>query len=352
MTASLGGSARLFCKGRAKGRNVTDELTGKLEWGCQYLLDDFSKRCSAPAHSYQMPHLVPVWRVIHVLAMRGVIKMRAFWKDKNEPLPAYALLRLYVGAVNVLDYAVHDAAIKDADSKGRLTLRDTLTGAPLRAGSWIKPDFRSAIDWFDAIEKRDMALTYEILYEWRCEGIHFNEAVTVVPSEFIQWSEFEGICPLGELEPLLAHIAPPTAETQSSATVVDARNIQPALTDARKTDPVTIRAASDGALAGLSTPDIAAAFDGLGGWSEEQWNKNLGDGAQWLVPARRQQGRRGKGRPSVWDPVHLAKLLVDHRGGYLPAITTAFRKHPSLEPWRRQWGEYLIDINDWKQQRN
>ncbi|CAJ9608830.1 Uncharacterised protein [Burkholderia pseudomallei] len=140
------------------------------------------------------------------------------------------------------------------------------------------------------------------------------------------------------------------AEPNPSATVAGTSSAMPGLTEAANSNTSGIAAASRGdSFVGLSTPDMAAAFDGLGGWSEEQWNKNLGDGAQWLAPARRQQGRRGKGRPNVWDPVHLAKLLIDHRGGPLQAITAAFRKHPSLEPWRQQWREYLIDINDWKQ---
>ncbi|WP_146014014.1 hypothetical protein [Trinickia dabaoshanensis] len=143
------------------------------------------------------------------------------------------------------------------------------------------------------------------------------------------------------------------AESNPSGAMPSASNAMPGLAEAADSTTQRIATASKGyAFVGLSTPDMAAAFDGLGGWSEEQWNKNLGDGAQWLVPARRQQGRRGRGRPSVWDPVHLAKLLAEHRGASVPSITAAFRKHSSLEPWRRQWDEYRIDINDWKSQRN
>lgn len=234
---------------------MSDELADKLEWCCQWTLNDFGKQYAAEPPFYQMPHLVSVWRLIHLLAMRRVIAMRAASEahiagsSRNKPAPSYVLLQFYVGAVNRLVCAVHDAAVKEPDAKGKLTLRDTLTGAPLPLGSWKKPDFRPAVEWFDAIKKRDMVLTYDLLYEWRCDGIHFDEAVTVVPSEFIQWAEAAGISPPGELARLLAGIVPGIeAEERAFA---DPSSAPPASADERGAEPTT---ASGGAPAGDRPP--------------------------------------------------------------------------------------------------
>lgn len=312
---------------------MSDELADKLDWCCQWTLNDFGKQYAAEPPFYQMPHLVSVWRLIHLLAMRSVIAMRAgseadvAGSSTNKPAPSYVLLQFYVGAVNRLVCAVQDAAVKEPEAKGKLTLRDTLTGAPLRLGSWKKPDFGPAVEWFDAIKKRDMVLVYDLLFEWRCDGIHFNEAVTVILSEFIQWAESEGVCPPGELARLLADIVP-SVETEASA-FADPSNA-PTVSD----DAGTLQEMNVGTPAGLSTPDIAAAFAGIG-WSEDRWRDNLADGPAWVLAARRQKGRRGKG-----VPLCLSSSISGGFGLVNGAVAQHGEQHVAATP--RQRDERLI----------
>ncbi|WP_211462734.1 hypothetical protein, partial [Collimonas silvisoli] len=52
--------------------------------------------------------------------------------------------------------------------------------------------------------------------------------------------------------------------------------------------------AKNGQPIGLSTPDIAAAFDGLSGWDAKKWKKNLTE-AEWTKEAITHHGRAGNG---------------------------------------------------------
>jgi hypothetical protein len=138
------------------------------------------------------------------------------------------------------------------------------------------------------------------------------------------------------------------AKAGPSTPATDASNETPiSPTELKLTKPAA-NAASGDMPAGLRTPDIAAAFAGIGGWTEEQWNKNLSNGEGWITKARIRPGRRGRGSATMWDPLQLAKLAVQHRRASLTSITTAFRKHPSLALWKPEWDSYRTEINDWK----
>lgn len=87
--------------------------------------------------------------------------------------------------------------------------------------------------------------------------------------------------------------------------------------------------------AALSSPEIAAAFDGLNGWTEKEWSQALGDGrTEWLKRARVSIGRRGGGAAS-WNPVVIALALHD-KNAKLPALDAVFKKS-ALHAWRKKW---------------
>jgi hypothetical protein len=58
----------------------------------------------------------------------------------------------------------------------------------------------------------------------------------------------------------------------------------------------------------LTTPEIAEAFDGIGGQTAKQWRDKLGDvnNHQWLIDARAQKATAPK--PATWWPIKFAEL--------------------------------------------
>ncbi|HQS38320.1 MAG: hypothetical protein B7Y69_08290 [Sphingobacteriia bacterium 35-40-8] len=96
---------------------------------------------------------------------------------------------------------------------------------------------------------------------------------------------------------------------------------------------------------GLSTKDIAHAFDGVNGWSVDRWTKNL-SAAKWLHPARIALGGAG-GASSVWSPVMLAQLMHDSTKGerekekLMKVFNSRFARNPALGLWRDAFNDYF-----------
>jgi hypothetical protein len=90
---------------------------------------------------------------------------------------------------------------------------------------------------------------------------------------------------------------------------------------------------------GLPTPDVAAAFAGLGEWNEDQWAKNLPQAA-WAKDACVREGRRGKNGAAQWDPVRLAQLATAPREITLDEWGRIFRMKDALKPWLAEWEKY------------
>lgn len=99
------------------------------------------------------------------------------------------------------------------------------------------------------------------------------------------------------------------------------------------------------AVQGLSTKDIAHAFDGVNGWNFERWRKNL-SASRWLHPARIALGGAG-GAPSVWSPLTLAQLMHDAekdeqtKEKLMKIFNSRFTLIPALGPWRDEFNEYF-----------
>jgi hypothetical protein len=95
----------------------------------------------------------------------------------------------------------------------------------------------------------------------------------------------------------------------------------------------------------VTTGDIAHAFDGLRGWSEEQWKKPLGDKPAWLVDCVVIPGVRGKSE-TRWNPVSIGAALV--RNGHAKAnnVRGRFQSKPQLKPWLDAWKTYEADNLD------
>lgn len=114
--------------------------------------------------------------------------------------------------------------------------------------------------------------------------------------------------------------------------------------------PAPVVAASDGPAPvdtgeGLTTKAIAAIFDGLMGWDDERWTKNL-SASQWLHPARTALGGAGVAS-SVWNPLTLAQLMHEKRKGLKPkeqlmkALHSRFNRNSALVPWCDDFNEYF-----------
>lgn len=96
---------------------------------------------------------------------------------------------------------------------------------------------------------------------------------------------------------------------------------------------------------GLSTKDIAHAFDSVNGWGFERWRKNL-SASKWLHSARIAIGGAG-GASSVWNPLMLAQLMHDDAKGerekekLMKVFNSRFTLNPALGPWREDFNEYF-----------
>ena len=96
---------------------------------------------------------------------------------------------------------------------------------------------------------------------------------------------------------------------------------------------------------GLSTKDIAQAFDGVNGWDFKRWRKNL-SASKWLHSARIAIGGAG-GASSVWNPLMLAQLMHDDAKGkrekekLMKVFNSRFTLNPALGPWRNDFNEYF-----------
>jgi hypothetical protein len=151
--------------------------------------------------------------------MRAVSAERC---SRNEAVSSCALLRTYVATVHGLGRAVKADALA-----GKLKLREPraglqLSGLQLSLGfRGRKPLFDMAPEWSKALAQKNTVLAYERLQQWNPTDIHFDEAVSVMRTEFIQWTLDKGICAPGELDRLLAHTI---AITEPSAPAPDPSN--------------------------------------------------------------------------------------------------------------------------------
>ena len=94
----------------------------------------------------------------------------------------------------------------------------------------------------------------------------------------------------------------------------------------------------------LTTPEIAEAFDGLGGYTTTQWRNFLGNvkNHKWLLPVR--AARAKAPNPAAWWPLDLANLLLK-RGESGDCLNRAFLNAPKLKPWQHLWQEQRRERN-------
>ncbi|KAA6124492.1 hypothetical protein [Cupriavidus cauae] len=96
---------------------------------------------------------------------------------------------------------------------------------------------------------------------------------------------------------------------------------------------------------GLSTQEVAAVFDNVGGWQESHWKNNLGKcgkkgGGQWLLDARMSAGSRGK-YAATWNPVRLAQLLLSKKRASMTQLKKLFGEQALLQSWDAEWKTFL-----------
>jgi hypothetical protein len=190
-------------------------------------------------------------------------------------------------------------ALTDAMGRGEIRARDRDSLLPL--ASVDGADWVISLDDADAfVAGRGMA--------WTC-----TEIAAHLFNEF-----FGDASPKAALSPAPPHsdiAEPPTTDGDRAASARDSN---------AETMPVP-----------LPSPAIAAAFDGLNGWNENEWSKSLGDGrTAWLNKARVTKGRPGSDA-STWNPVTIALALRDKNVPW-PKLDAVFKK-PALRTWRAQW---------------
>lgn len=104
----------------------------------------------------------------------------------------------------------------------------------------------------------------------------------------------------------------------------------------------------------ISTPDIALAFEVLKGPDKKKsaqrktWTTRLS--GKWAKKAMVQQGRRGKGDPTLWNPVELARMVIERYEIDPREFEKVFRSSDALSTWSDEWQkckgeiEYFIDL--------
>ena len=159
---------------------------------------------------------------------------------------------------------------------------------------------------------------------------HLNPAQsTVTLAQFAAWGLSVGI----DMPPELVAMATGT---------------QPAPAKKTLTPAVLMAGASDGAEQGLTTSEIAYAFDNVSGWPAARWIKNL-SAAKWARPALIGLGEQG-GAPSVWRPLMLAQLVHARAGAEkettLKKLAKRFSRQDTLAPWREAFKEFSATFSD------
>lgn len=88
---------------------------------------------------------------------------------------------------------------------------------------------------------------------------------------------------------------------------------------------------------------LAAAFDGLNGWGEDQWQSNLGGGnrSPWIMDHLNRPGKGGRGQYIRAHPVNLALGIIDkvmgaERQVVLSRLDAVFSRG-ELAAWRPHW---------------
>ena len=157
-----------------------------------------------------------------------------------------------------------------------------------------------------------------------------RERLRILPASWGKWvtdvEEIQALCELCELQDAAPIEAP-------LMTVGASDGVEP-----DKAGPLP-------AEQGLSTKDIAQAFDGVNGWDFERWRKNL-SASKWLHSARIAIGGAG-GASSVWNPLMLAQLMHDDAKGerekekLMKVFNSRFTLNPALGPWRDDFNEYF-----------
>ena len=131
-------------------------------------------------------------------------------------------------------------------------------------------------------------------------------------------------CGVGYVFPAVAAGEAPQTPTGAAATPTAAE------------ESITLPVLEATSLPPLSTPDLARAFDDVGGQTEAQWRRKLGDANnhRWVLPARAQQ--RAAPNPSTWWPIAFAELLLRGRASEA-SLNSAFMTAPKLKPWLPHW---------------
>lgn len=93
---------------------------------------------------------------------------------------------------------------------------------------------------------------------------------------------------------------------------------------------------------GLTTHKIAMNFDGII-WNYDNWKTNLASAPKWLKAegALLLPGKKGKGGDAIWDPVAIAKNILDKNTALKMKLTSVFKNNPDLLPWADAWKVYL-----------
>lgn len=97
----------------------------------------------------------------------------------------------------------------------------------------------------------------------------------------------------------------------------------------------------------VTTGELAAAFAGLNGWDEDEWNDRLGAASskKWMLKARLSDGTRGRnGTPATWNPVILAMVLHKRVPSTGRVFLARFLTRPVLKPWLDQLCYAIPDL--------
>ncbi|OXJ37927.1 hypothetical protein CFB82_07215 [Burkholderia sp. HI2714] len=189
-----------------------------------------------------------------------------------------------------------------------------------------------SFDDFGTLE--DLKAVPSLIHEMRLMWESGNHPPRNAPAYFIEWAQRKGFkvpwLASGRLIDVAADKEPSAADLQEFAARLVAGKTAASETATHVNDNP-----AEAVPAPLPSPVITAAFEGLGGWNEEQWRRYLGDPPKWLLKARRSKGVRGSRNAATWNPVSIALALKDDGVPWLK-LDAVFRK-PALKAWREKW---------------
>lgn len=100
------------------------------------------------------------------------------------------------------------------------------------------------------------------------------------------------------------------------------------------------RQQSDTSGQSLTTSEIGLAFSFVPKLKAKLSDVN---NHEWMHPALVSRGRAPK--PNLWNPLLLAKLLLDRSMATQFDLNKAFRSDAKLKPWREEWQEIVRERN-------